>query len=71
MPVTEAAALLREGMDRLGLEPSDSQMDSLLDYLALLQRWNKSYNLTAVRQPDAMVLRHLLDKTICLIAMEF
>lgn len=38
-----------------------SAIERLLDYLELLQRWNKTYNLTAVRDPDEMVTRHLLD----------
>jgi 16S rRNA (guanine527-N7)-methyltransferase len=40
---------------------SESQHSQLLAYLALLIKWNKAYNLTAVRNPDEMVSRHLLD----------
>lgn len=45
----------------LGLAPSAAQLTALGDYLALLQRWNATYNLTAVREPQAMVTQHLAD----------
>jgi len=47
------------GMLKLCL--GDEQADALLDYLALLQKWNKVYNLTAVRDPAEMLTHHLLD----------
>lgn len=45
----------------LGLELTDTQLDQLLAYLALLQKWNKVYNLTAVRDPSQMLSHHLVD----------
>ena len=45
----------------LGLELSPTQVDQLLAYLALLQKWNKVYNLTAVRDPAQMLSHHLVD----------
>lgn len=51
-----------EGAAReLGLHLSDAQIDQLLAYLALLQKWNKVYNLTAVRDPAQMLSHHLVD----------
>jgi len=45
----------------LGEEPAVKARDLLLQYLDLLTHWNKAYNLSAVRDPDEMVSRHLLD----------
>jgi 16S rRNA (guanine527-N7)-methyltransferase len=45
----------------LGLTPTAAQVQSLADYLDLLQRWNATYNLTAVRDRDAMLTQHLAD----------
>jgi 16S rRNA (guanine527-N7)-methyltransferase len=47
--------------DALGLTLSDGQIAQLLDYLALIQRWNRVYNLTAIRDPEAMLTHHVID----------
>lgn len=55
------AGKLHEGIVRLGLAlPADAE-ERLLAYLALLGKWNAAYNLTAIRDPEQMVVRHLLD----------
>jgi len=45
----------------LGLAPTAAQLRALAGYLGLLQRWNTTYNLTAVRDPQAMLTQHLAD----------
>ena len=55
---------LARGMQALGLEAPAGAEGRLLDYLELLHRWNRTYNLTAVRDPAAMVVRHLLDSLV-------
>lgn len=52
---------LHRGIAALGLAPGAAVEQRLLAYLALLGKWNQRYNLTAVRDPGAMVTRHLLD----------
>ena len=52
---------LQAGCAALGLALTAQQMAQLLDFLALLQKWNKVYNLTAVRNPQDMLTHHLLD----------
>ncbi|HET9834851.1 MAG TPA: 16S rRNA (guanine(527)-N(7))-methyltransferase RsmG [Rhodanobacteraceae bacterium] len=54
-------AELAHGLAALQLDLPDGAVALLLDYLELLIRWNKTYNLTAVRDPAQMVTRHLLD----------
>lgn len=52
---------LTDGTVRLGLDLSEAQLNKLMAYLALLQKWNKVYNLTAIRDPQEMLVKHLLD----------
>ncbi|MBY0410791.1 MAG: 16S rRNA (guanine(527)-N(7))-methyltransferase RsmG [Burkholderiaceae bacterium] len=54
-------AQLVAGASALALELTDAQVDLLMDFMALLQKWNKVYNLTAVRDPQEMLTHHLLD----------
>jgi 16S rRNA (guanine527-N7)-methyltransferase len=55
------AALLAAGVAEMGLDVSRETQEKLLQYLSLLNKWNKVYNLTAVRDPIEMVTLHLLD----------
>lgn len=55
------ATQLDRGLEALQLELDAPVRQGLLDYVALLAKWNKAYNLTAVREPREMVTRHLLD----------
>ena len=55
------AAALRSGLAALSLGLTEAQVDQLLDYQELIQKWNKVYNLTAVRSPAEMLTHHLLD----------
>jgi 16S rRNA (guanine527-N7)-methyltransferase len=59
MRVLERA--LRQGVVALGLTLDDPQITRLLDYLDLIQKWTKVYNLTAVREPEDMLTQHVLD----------
>lgn len=54
-------ALLEQGSDKLAITLSAGQQQQLLDYVALLTKWNKVYNLTSVRDPAQMVSRHIID----------
>ncbi|MRV70791.1 16S rRNA (guanine(527)-N(7))-methyltransferase RsmG [Duganella sp. FT92W] len=55
------AEVLKNGANELKLELSPAQHEQLLDYLALLNKWNSVYNLTSVRDPMQMMTLHLLD----------
>ena len=53
--------VLESGLASLSIEASEHQVQSLLDYLALLIKWNNTHNLTAITDSNAMVDVHLLD----------
>lgn len=55
------AQVLADGVTALSLELSDTQHAQLLDYLALMAKWNAVYNLTSLREPMQMMTHHLLD----------
>jgi 16S rRNA (guanine527-N7)-methyltransferase len=52
---------LKQGLVDIDLSLDDTQVNRLLDYLTLLGKWNKSYNLTAISDPEKMLYYHLLD----------
>lgn len=52
---------LRRGLETLGLSLDQDSQGRLLAYLELLHKWNKTYNLTAIREPERMLSHHLLD----------
>jgi 16S rRNA (guanine527-N7)-methyltransferase len=69
MTSEDLRAPLAGAAQTLGLNLSDAQLDQLLAYLALIQKWNKVYNLTAVRDPVAMLTQHLVDSLSLLPAL--
>ena len=52
---------LKRGLIALGLTLDRDTQQRLLDYIALIEKWNRAYNLTAIREPEKMVSHHLLD----------
>jgi len=60
------ALKLASGLERAGLDIPIAVRQQLLDYLALMQKWNKVHNLTAVRDAEEMVTLHLLDSLVAL-----
>ncbi len=58
---TQAEAVLVQGVSRLDVDLPGETLERLMAYLELLAKWNRVYNLTAVRDPVQMVIRHLLD----------
>ncbi|MDR5737123.1 MULTISPECIES: 16S rRNA (guanine(527)-N(7))-methyltransferase RsmG [unclassified Caballeronia] len=59
--MTDLASMLDDGASQLGIALSTGQKQQLLDYVALLAKWNAVYNLTAIRDPKQMMIQHILD----------
>jgi len=58
---TALTLTLQHGLHQLQLDLTAQQQEKLLGYVSLLHKWNKAYNLTAVREPDEMLVKHILD----------
>ena len=57
----ECERLLTDGLKQLQINTTEEQFQTLLDFISLMVKWNSAYNLTAIRDPKEMVIRHLLD----------
>ncbi|MEY3953247.1 MAG: Ribosomal small subunit methyltransferase [Pseudomonadota bacterium] len=57
----QAPALVRQSAEEWGFYLSDAQIEDMVTYLRMLQKWGKVYNLTAVLEDEAVVVKHLLD----------
>ena len=56
--------LWQAGLEALGSQPSDDQLSKLKHYVEMLDRWNKTYNLTAIRDPKDMIPLHIFDSLV-------
>lgn len=57
---TRFSALLKQTQ----IQPTEQQTQQLLDLVAMLNKWNKAYNLTSVREPNEMLVRHIMDSIV-------
>ena len=57
----ELVSILSNGLDLLGIHCGSDIQDKLISYVYILEKWNRVYNLTAIRQAEKMVTYHLLD----------
>jgi 16S rRNA (guanine527-N7)-methyltransferase len=62
----ELEQILTHGLAETGLQLDAQVRARLLDYVALLVKWNRVYNLTSVRKPQDMLIRHILDSLVVL-----
>ena len=68
--MSDALTVLKSGAAALGLVLTEAQFEQLLGYFALIQKWNKVYNLTSVRDPQEMLTHHLLDSLTAIAPLE-
>ncbi len=61
MGTAEPEGYLESGLDELGVRFEGSLVNDLMRFLGLLEQWNRAFNLTSIRAPEEMVVRHVLD----------
>ncbi len=55
---------LKHRLSKLTLSVSESQCEKLVDFVLMMHKWNKAYNLTSVRDPEQMLVKHILDSIV-------
>ena len=55
---------LSESLSHLSFEVTESQCEKLIDFVMMMHKWNKAYNLTSVRDPQQMLVRHIFDSIV-------
>ena len=66
MPVT---AMLRKGLQELGLSPGEDLINAFMTFLSELKKWNKAYNLTGLHKDEDIIIKHFLDSLLYLKAL--
>lgn len=69
MPAFKPEELLIKGMKELGITPSKEQVNAFMTYLPELKKWNKAYNLTAMKTDEDIIIKHFLDSLLYLKAI--
>ncbi|MCW8930438.1 MAG: 16S rRNA (guanine(527)-N(7))-methyltransferase RsmG [Gammaproteobacteria bacterium] len=64
--MSSLASLLSEGLQNQGQDIGHAEQKKLIQFVELLNKWNKVYNLTSIRQPEEMITLHLLDSLVML-----
>ncbi len=62
--------LLQKGLDELGFSCSEKQINAFITFLSELKKWNRAYNLTALKTDDDIIIKHFLDSVLYLKAIE-
>jgi len=65
----DSEKLLKEGLNQIGFTYSEAQINAFLTYLSELKKWNKAYNLTALKTDEDIIIKHFLDSLLYLKAI--
>ncbi|MEP1871513.1 MAG: 16S rRNA (guanine(527)-N(7))-methyltransferase RsmG [Paraglaciecola sp.] len=60
----ELLTILKKSINNTSLEVSEQQQKLLINYILMVNRWNKAFNLTSIREPEKMVIKHIVDSIV-------
>jgi len=62
--MNDPAQLIRDGLEEIGFRYSEKQVDAFITYLSELKKWNRAYNLTALKTDNDIIIKHFLDSLL-------